>query len=199
MFRLLLQKGCPILNCWRFIDGTARAICIPTVNQENYYSGHKRKHCLKYQSVLCPDGIIANLLGLFHRRRHDAAMLLDSGLYDQLLQTAVFPDKKYVIYGDSGCPIRQLLFRPFQGRNLSEDQESFNAAMSALRQSAEWGFAKVVNDFAFIDFKKNLKLLLKDVRSVYKTAVLLSNCHFYLYGSQVGRFLTHNPPHLKNV
>ncbi|KAK7864355.1 hypothetical protein R5R35_007921 [Gryllus longicercus] len=193
----IAAKGCPIPNCWGFIDGTARAICRPSINQEHYYSGHKRKHCLKYQSVLCPDGIIANLQGPFHGRRHDAAMLRDSGLYEQLLQTAVFPDKQYVIYGDSGYPIRQLLLRPFQGRNISEDQQSFNAAMSGLRQSVEWGFAKVVNDFAFIDFKKNQKLLLQDVGSMYKTAVLLSNCHTCLYGSQVGSFFNTQPPSLE--
>ncbi|GLH02445.1 uncharacterized protein GBIM_08458 [Gryllus bimaculatus] len=107
-------------------------------------------------------------------------------LTDLLLQSSVFPDKQYVIYGDSGYPKRQLLLRPFQGRNISEDQQSFNAAMSGLRQSVEWGFAKVVNEFAFIDFKKNQKLLLQDVGSMYKIAVL-SNCHTCLYGSQVVR------------
>jgi hypothetical protein len=50
-------KGGPVRNCWGFIDGRARAICRPSINQEKYFSGHKRHHCVKYQSVLCPDGI----------------------------------------------------------------------------------------------------------------------------------------------
>jgi hypothetical protein len=50
-------KAGPVRNCWGFIDGRARAICRPSINQEKYFSGHKRHHCVKYQSVLCPDGI----------------------------------------------------------------------------------------------------------------------------------------------
>ena len=41
-------RGGAIRNCWGFIDGTPRPICRPTVDQENYYSGHKRFHCVKY-------------------------------------------------------------------------------------------------------------------------------------------------------
>nr|CAI5843836.1 unnamed protein product [Callosobruchus analis] len=39
-------RGARVRNCWGFIDGTARPICRPSVEQENYYSGHKRVHCL---------------------------------------------------------------------------------------------------------------------------------------------------------
>ncbi|CAH2020805.1 unnamed protein product [Acanthoscelides obtectus] len=35
------NKGAPMNNCWGFIDGTARKICRPSENQEEYYSGHK--------------------------------------------------------------------------------------------------------------------------------------------------------------
>ncbi|KAG8226421.1 hypothetical protein J437_LFUL012517 [Ladona fulva] len=55
----IMRKGGPIKNCWGFIDGTARAICRPSINQQEYYSGHKRLHCLKYQLILIPDGMMA--------------------------------------------------------------------------------------------------------------------------------------------
>lgn len=89
---------------------TARAKCRPTVDQENYYSGHKRFHALKYQSILCPDGLIVNLKGPYQGRHHDAVILRESGFYEQLEQHAIFPNgNSYVIYGDSAYGIRELL------------------------------------------------------------------------------------------
>ncbi|KAG5884379.1 hypothetical protein JTB14_026211 [Gonioctena quinquepunctata] len=45
-YRLYAQSisnmGGAIQNCWGFIDGTVRPICRPSINQEEYYSGHKR-------------------------------------------------------------------------------------------------------------------------------------------------------------
>ncbi|GIY63022.1 DDE Tnp4 domain-containing protein [Caerostris darwini] len=77
-------------NCWGFIDGTARAICRPSKNQEQYYSGHKRKHCLKYLSVICPDGIITTLVGPYPGRRHDSGILQESNLYAELEKNTIF-------------------------------------------------------------------------------------------------------------
>ncbi|XP_075543000.1 uncharacterized protein LOC142576660 [Dermacentor variabilis] len=50
-------------NCWGFIDGTARAICRPSRDQKLFFSGHKRFHALKYQAIMCPNGIICQLNG----------------------------------------------------------------------------------------------------------------------------------------
>lgn len=57
------QKGAPLQNCFGFIDGTVRPICKPRTNQRVVYNGHKRVHALKFQSVVLPNGIIANLYG----------------------------------------------------------------------------------------------------------------------------------------
>jgi hypothetical protein len=60
------------LQVWGFIDGTIRRICRPTYNQEISYSGHKRCHGVKFQSVVTPDGLIACLYGPFEGSGHDA-------------------------------------------------------------------------------------------------------------------------------
>ena len=53
-----------ILKCFAFFDGTVRPICRPgTVNQRLLYNGHKRIHGIKFQSVVTPDGMIANMYG----------------------------------------------------------------------------------------------------------------------------------------
>lgn len=56
-------KGAPLQNCFGFIDGTVRPICRPRENQRVVYNGHKKVHALKFQSVVVPNGMIANLYG----------------------------------------------------------------------------------------------------------------------------------------
>ncbi|KAJ3622557.1 hypothetical protein MTP99_003060 [Tenebrio molitor] len=97
----IVNMGGAIQNCWGFIDGTVRPICRPSNNQDEYYSGHKRLHCVKYQSVLTPDGLIVNLKGAFPGRRHDAGIFRETNLYEELEQNVLFPNgEHYVLYGD---------------------------------------------------------------------------------------------------
>ncbi|KAJ8915674.1 hypothetical protein NQ315_000606 [Exocentrus adspersus] len=203
----IVIRGGPLHNCWSFIDGTARAMCRPILNQENYYSGHKRFHALKYQSVVSPDGIIINLQGPYPGRRHDAAILRESNFHEQLEQHAVFPNgHSFVVYGDSAYGIRELLLYPFPNTEHVQDEErgaqqNFNYFMSVVRQSVEWGFAKIIRDFSFLDFKKNQKLLLQDLGVMYKTGALLTNCLCCylccLYGSESSQYFQVESPSLE--
>lgn len=152
---------------------------------------------MKYQSVLCPDGIVASLIGAFPGSRHDAGIFRESNLYQQLEQHTLFPDSHYVLFGDQAYGIRRLLLCPYPGQNLTEEQQNFNASMVPVRQSVEWGFQKIIAEFAFLDFKKNQKLLLQDVEEMYKTATILSNCHTCLYGSQTGQYFNIEPIQLE--
>ena len=44
------------------------------------YNGHKKVHAIKFQSVVAPNGLIANLFGSVEDRRDDNGMLGESGL-----------------------------------------------------------------------------------------------------------------------
>lgn len=59
----IAAKGAALQNCFGFVDGTVRPICRPKHNQRVVYNGHKRVHSLKFQSVVVPSGMIANLYG----------------------------------------------------------------------------------------------------------------------------------------
>ena len=61
--RAISQKGAALDNCWGFVDGTVRPVCRPGEHQRVMYNGHKRVHGLKFQSVVAPNGLIANLFG----------------------------------------------------------------------------------------------------------------------------------------
>ena len=108
------KKGAALNNCWGFIDGTVRLICRPKENQRMVYNGHKRIHVLKFQSVVTPNGLIANLFGPVEGRRHDSGMLAMSGLLPQLEQMSSSPTgQSMCIYGDPAYPHRIHLQCPY--------------------------------------------------------------------------------------
>jgi hypothetical protein len=109
-------------------------------------------------------------MGPYPSRRHDAGIFRESNLYNQLEQCARFGEnEKYVLYGDPAYPIQELLLCPFPGRRftITIEQQNFNTRMSSMREAVEWGFGKIISDFAFLDIKKNLKLLLQNVGIMY--------------------------------
>ena len=103
------DKGGALDNCWGFIDGTIRPISRPKENQRVVYNGHKRVHCLKYQAIATPNGLIANLYGPVEGSRHDAFLFSDSKILDKLSQHSFGQYNKEVAYGDTVCPLRNSL------------------------------------------------------------------------------------------
>lgn len=186
------DKGSPVTNCWGFVDGTCMFVCRPTYGQKSCYSGHKRQHCVKFQGVMSPCGLMAHLFGPVEGCRHDSFMLGESKLLDSLSQGDL---QNYCLYGDPAYPIRAQLLAPYRG-DVANDQNVFNKEMSRVRQSVEWGFGKVTTNFAFLDFKKNLKLLLQPVSKYYVVGVFLMNCHTCIYGSQTSSYFDCEPPSL---
>jgi hypothetical protein len=174
------NAGAPLTNCWGFIDGTARPICRPTVDQRLFYSGHKRQHCVKYQSVTTPDGIISHMFGPVAGRHHDLFVLLQSQLANILSGDDRFTN--YIIYGDPGYTYSSILCCPFKGSALSPEQLEFNKAMSSVRVSVEWSFGIITNLFQHLDWKRGQRLLLSPVCEQYLVATLLTNCVTCLRG-----------------
>ena len=192
------HAGAALDNCWGFVDGTVRAISRPLENQRVVYNGRKRVHSLKYQAVVAPNGLIANLYGPVEGKRHDAGMLADSGLLNELQQFSFSPRTglPLCIYGDPAYPLRVHLQAPFRGNHLTQLQKDFNKSMSSVRVSVEWIFGDICNYFKFIDFKKNLKIGLSSVGKMYLVCGLLQNAHTCLYRNTTCDYFQLDPPSL---
>ena len=109
-------------------------------------------------------------------RRHDSAMLADSGLLDDLEQHASSITREpMALYGDPAYPLRVHLQVPYRGVGIKPQMKLHNKAMSSVSMSVEWLFGDIVNYFKFLDFKKNLKISLNAVGKVYIVAVILRN------------------------
>ncbi|KAG5887453.1 hypothetical protein JTB14_017309 [Gonioctena quinquepunctata] len=144
--------------------------------------------------------IIVSLMKGYAGRRHDAGIFRESRVYGQLEMKVVFNDEeKYTLYGDQAYGLMELLLCPYprKPQNLPEYQRQFNTSMKVFRVTVEWGFQKIVSEFEFVDFKKNHKLLLQDVEALYKTAVISTNSHTCLYGSQTADYFNIGPRSLK--
>ena len=68
----IFRKRNALSNCVAFIDGTVIGVSRPGDSgyQHVLYNGHKRKHALKYQAVLTPDGMLLHVYGLLKGRKH---------------------------------------------------------------------------------------------------------------------------------
>ena len=80
------QEGAALDNCWGFIDSTVRPINMLKRKHRAVYNSHKSVHAIKFQSVIAPNGLIANMFGPVEGRRHDIALLTMSGLSPQLAE-----------------------------------------------------------------------------------------------------------------
>ena len=94
------------------------------------------------------------MFGPIEGRRHVVFMLGVSGLADKLERLQTPTGEPYVIYGDPAYGLTRNILAPFCGARLTNDEQLFNTQMSKVRTCVEWGFGKICQNFAFLDFKK---------------------------------------------
>jgi nuclease HARBI1 len=194
--------GLPVDRIWGFLDGTDLAISRPTHNQREAYSGHKHRHVLKFQGVTTPDGILVQMFGPVEGCRHDATLLADSHLVEQLraFMTAHFGPAIadwYFLYADKGYGITDVIQTPIRGVEAQNPAAvAANRLMSGVRIAVEHSFRKFKSLWAFQNYYMDCKLELSAVGRFYIVCVLLTNVHTTLYESQVGRAYHCAPPSL---
>ena len=128
-------------------------------------------------------------------KRHDAGMLRMSGLLDQLQQFSHSPAGQPLrIYGDPAYPLRIHLQAPYKAAHLTQDQEAFNSSISDVRSAVEWVFRDILSYLAFLDFKKNLKIGLSPIGTMYSVCGLLRNAVTCFYGSTTSDYFDLQPP-----
>ena len=151
-------------------------------------------HGIKFQSIVCPDGMIANLYGPVKGRRDDSFMIARSGILDQLGRFSFWPRGEILcVYGEPNYPLRGQLQTPFRGAYLNPFQISWNKEMSSARVSVEWVFGDVINYFQLLDFWKNLKIKLSAVGKMHIVCALLHNARSCFYGTSTENYFGLQP------
>lgn len=109
------------------MDGTVRQISRRGDYQRVVYNGHKPVHAIKFQAVVIPSGLVANLYGPIEGWCYDAGMLEESGLLNILQIREVTPTGYILcIYGDRAYPLRPHLMYPCHDNPLTPQMRAFN-------------------------------------------------------------------------
>ena len=125
------------------------------MKSRNLYNGHKNVHAIKFQSVVAPNGLVANLYGPVEGKRHDSGILAMSGLLDALQRYSVSPyGNTLCIYGDPAYPLRPCFQAPFRGAVLTPDQQVRNKSIKEVRVSVEWIFGDIIITLNFWTLRK---------------------------------------------
>ena len=102
------------------------------------------------------------------------------------------------LYGDPAYPLRVHLQGPFWNPQLTPLMEAYNSSMSSVKVSVEWLFGDIREYFKFMDFKKNLKIVMSSIGKMYIVSALLQNALSCLYGNNTATFFDLEPPTLQD-
>ena len=96
------------------------------------YNGHKWLHSIKFQSVLIPKSLIANLHCPFEGKWHDSAMLQETGVLCDLPRIAFYNGDPLCLYGDPAYQLGVHLQAPFRNMHFTLQMGLYNHAMSEV-------------------------------------------------------------------
>ena len=185
------KTGNVIDSLWGFINGMIRKTAHPLYNQRTVYMKFKKCHGIKFQSVLVPDGYIACLYGPVPVKTHDAKLLRQSNLMEQLCST--MPDDNsngpiLSLYGDLAYPQSLYLLGGFCNVVNGTDEAYFNRLMSSVRITVEWGYCEIIEQWKILDFCQAMRIFQSPVAQYYINAGFLSNLHNCMIGNKMRNY-----------
>lgn len=159
-FRTVGFIDCTILKTtrpgqWSKADGTRG----DDDEQRAFYTWRKKVHGLKFQAVVMPDGMIADLSNPFSCKRNDLHFAAVTEISNRLrnVQRQVY-EVPYYIYGDSAYSRQDTITAPFTEHDIERVQQQYGAAIAAramranrvmksVRIAIEWVFGLTGNVF----------------------------------------------------
>ena len=185
--RLAAAAGSPAPDVIGFIDGTFRPIARPVRHQRQFYSGYKKRHGLKFQTVQGTNGLILDYWGPALGRRGDGFMFGRSGILGRLKRLAYWAGKLFYVYGDPAYALSKYVLRGWKGA-MSPAQQYFSTKMSRFRITVEWGYGGVVRLFPYLDCKSKMKHGEQPLAKIYAVGVFMYNIHCCYYGNQISLY-----------
>ncbi|KAF4131269.1 DDE superfamily endonuclease [Phytophthora infestans] len=98
------------------------------------------------------------VLDELHGRRGDGYILRALNLLPFLNGHDVIRRNEYLVFADSAYPNNNIMMTMFRGRNLTPWATAFNKRMAKVRVSVVWGYAHVTQNFAFLDWERQLRI-----------------------------------------
>ena len=135
------------------------------------------------------------LITFLEGRKHDAGMLRDSHMLNELQLHAYSPASQVIcVYGDPTYPLRSHLQARAGARGLTPAMQLHDKNMSKVRTSVQWIFEDVAHSFKFLDYKNNLKTGLRTTGKIYVACAIICNTLTFMYGNKTSAFFALEPP-----
>ena len=202
-------------DIFAFIDDSIDATCTPCSGprgdyagaarkaeyseaQRSVYTGYKKLHGIKVETVFMPNGLTA-LFGPVLARRSDVGVLYMSNLNEFLhfIQQGWFLAMGlpvlYAVFGDTAFALHlecvQSYYRSLgDAAPLTDAQKRVNLFLKRARQTIEKNYGQLGNEFHICDVKTGVKLAKRNPHALEQLRVchLMMNCKVCFNGDQAG-------------
>ena len=155
------------------VDATEQPIQRPTDDetQKKHYSGKKKRHTLKTQVVVAPDGELMEVSDTVPGAQHDKKLYDESGVGDDL-------DEDEAMMGDSGFQGIQhehlaiLPYKKPKGGKLTKEQKEHNRRVSRLRVVVENSIAQIKTFRVMAEVYRHAR---EDYHDIFQIVAVLVN------------------------
>jgi hypothetical protein len=180
-----------------FIDNTMMAMCrpgggpqregeqaprLPKEIQQAWWTGWKKLHGLKWQTVDLPNGMNFEVWGPASVRRNDNFTLHRSKIEEKLEQLQLPNLLKFKLFGDSAYSDSDYIVTG-GGRGLS-----------SVRETIEWDYKDLKTYWKYLDYKHALQLRRQPLGKIMLVCLLLRNAMNTMIPNQTAQYFNCIPP-----
>ena len=157
--------------------------------QQAFYTGWKKVHGVKFQTVSLPNGMLYHVYGPVSCRRGDMFTLPHSQIQNKLKDVMASSfEVKYHVYGDSAYSRNDEITGHIEGSSLTDRQKMENKCFNACRESIEWGNKEIKNFFKTSVYDTGLRLKAMEVAAILQCCIFFTNCLCAMYGNQTSEY-----------
>lgn len=156
--------------------------------QQAFYTGWKKIHGVKFQTVSLPNGMFFHVFGPVSCRRGDRYTLPQSEIEETIREMMYGVDFPFHLYGDSAYSRGEEITAHHEGTALTPRQIAENRCFNACRETVEWNNKEIKNAFKASVFDTGLRLKGMNVSEMLQSCILFSSCLCAMYGNQTSEY-----------
>ena len=163
-------------------EGGEMAPRVPIEVQQAWWTGWKKLHGLKWQTVDMPNGMNFDVWGPISVRRNDNYALHHSDIENKLRTLQQDQQLKFAMLGDSAFSNSDVMC------------SGGGRGMAAIREPIEWDYKDLKTMWKYLDYKHVLHLKKQPVAKIVFVCMLLRNAHVCMNGNQTAQYFHCQPP-----
>ena len=155
---------------------------VPLDVQQAWWTGWKKLHGLKWQTVDMPNGMNFDVWGPVSVRRNDNYSLNHSRIEDKMRALQAGQPLLFKILGDSAYSDNDVIVT------------GTSRGIAAIREPIEWDYKDLKTMWKYLDYKHVLSLKKQPLAKIIFVCMLLRNAHVTMNGNQAAHYFLCQPP-----